>query len=121
MPQTYDKDADNTPVVIRTGATRLKSVQVRQRSVVAPVLFLKLFDDATVTVATQAADFSIRVPAGRTQVDATTLKTIFAGKEGGLIFFTALTYAVSVLNTVSGTAPTAGDEPEVILQWEPLG
>jgi hypothetical protein len=121
MPQTLDQSADNTPVVIRTGSTRLKSITVRQRTSDAPVLFLKLFDDATVTVASQAADFSIRIPAGRTNVDAQALKTIFSGNEGGLIFFTALTYAVSKLNTVSDTTPDAGDEPEVIIQWEPLG
>jgi hypothetical protein len=121
MPRTYDKDADNTVVVIRTGATRIKAVLVRQRTFDAPVLFLKLFDDATVTMNAQAADFSIRVPAGRAGVDAQTAKIIFAGNEGGLIFATALTYGVSKLNTVSDTTPDAGDEPEVIIDWEPLG
>src|SRR3990167_9992124 len=103
MSMTYDKDADNTVVVIRNGATRVKSVTVRQRTFDAPVLFLKLFDDATVTMASQAADFSIRVPAGRSDVDAQVAKVVFSGNEGGLIFATALTYAVSKLNTVSDT------------------
>lgn len=121
MPRSYDKDADNTPVVLRTGACRIKAVEVTQRTIDAPLLFLKLFNDATVTVASQAADFSLMVPAGRTDMDCTKVKAVFSGKRGGMIFDTALTYAVTTLNTVSDVAPDAGDEPEVIIQWEAIG
>lgn len=121
MPKTLDQSADNTAVVVRTGRTLLKAVEVKQRTVDAPILYLKLFNDASVTVGSQAADLVIPIPAGRTDMDAQVHKASFSGKFGGIDFSTALTYAVTVLATVSGTAPDAGDEPEVILHWEPVG
>jgi len=121
MPRLRDQDADNTPVVVRTGACVLKAVKVLQRTFDAPILYLKLFNDATVTVASQAADMVIPIPAGRTNADSQKHKMNGDGDYGGIYFNTALTYAVTTLATVSGTAPDAGDEPEVILDWAPIG
>jgi hypothetical protein len=120
MPQFYDRDADNTAVVIRTGATRLKSVTCRQRVGAAPRLFLQLFNTASITPGTTAPEKVVPIPAGDTQLDCTVNKGSYSGKKGGIQFSTALGYCVTT--THDGlTAPTAGQEPEVIIQWEPLG
>ena len=121
MAKTHDQSADNTPVVIRTGNTKITTIEVKQRTVDAPILYLKLFNDATVTVASQAADMVIPIPPGRTDMDAQVHKVTLSGKLGGIPFDTALTYAVTKLATVSDDAPDAGDEPEVIINWVPLG
>src|SRR5512134_224156 len=116
MPKTHDQSADATAVVIRTGATRLKAIEVKQRTFDAPILHLKLYNDATVNVAADPPRFVFPVPAGRAQIDAQVYKASFSGKEGGIIFDTALTYAVAVEAVAGATAPTAGDEPEVVIQ-----
>lgn len=121
MPKTVDNDADNTPVNVRDGATVLRGIIVEQRTVDAPILYLKLFNDATVTVASQAADMVIPIAPGRTDMGGILHKAVFHGPFGGILFDTALTYAVTTLATVSGTAPDAGDEPKITLQWGSIG
>ena len=120
MPQTYDKDADNTAVVIRTGRCALKSVKVTQRTFDAPVLYLQLFNTASITPGTTAPTAVVTVPAGNANMAATILKATFSGTKGGGEFTTALGYCCTTTHD-GGTAPDAGDEPEVIISWEPLG
>jgi hypothetical protein len=120
MPVTYDKDADNTAVVVRTGATILKSLKVAQRATGAAVVYLQLFNTASITPGTTAPVAVVPVPAGSTIMDAAVLKLIFAGTKGGGQFSTALGYCCTTTHDGS-TSPTAGQEPEVIINWEPLG
>jgi hypothetical protein len=120
MPVTYDKDADNTAVVIRTGRTALKAVTVRQRTFDAPVLYLQLFNTASITPGTTAPVAVIPIPAGNANIGATAHKVAIAGTKGGGEFTTALGYCVGTTHD-NGVAPDAGDEPEVIISWEPIG
>lgn len=120
MPYTRDAAATNTAVVIRTGRTVLISVKVVQRAGAASALFLQLFNTATITPGTTVPVAIITVPAGSAIMDATVLKVTFNGTKGGGEFTTALGYCVTTTAT-GGTAPTAGQEPELIVRWEPLG
>lgn len=120
MALLYDKDADNTPVVVRTGALRLASVKVAQRVAAAPKLYLQLFDSVTVTPGTTKPDVVIIVGAGDSNQDANVHKASFSGKKGGIGFSTGLTYCVTTVSD-GGTAPTAGQEPEVYIEYAPVG
>lgn len=120
MPVTYDRDADGIAVVIRTGRVALKSVSVRQRVAAAGALFLQLFNTASITPGVTAPVTVIPVPAGNSNLDSTALKAIFAGTKGGGEFTTALGYCVTTTHD-GATGPTVGQEPEVIISWEPLG
>jgi hypothetical protein len=120
MAKTYDRDADNTAVVIRTGSTKLTAVEVAQRVAAAPVLYLQLFNTASITPGTTAPFKVVNIPAGNVLLDANKIKEVYSGKHGGIEFGTALGYCVTTTHD-GATAPTAGQEPEVSLQWEPLG
>jgi hypothetical protein len=120
MPYTRDAAATNTAVVIRTGQTALLSVKVAQRAGAAAALFLQLFNTASITPGTTVPIAVVTIPAGSTIMDATVLKVAFSGTKGGAEFTTALGYCVTTTATGS-TAPTAGQEPELIIRWEPLG
>jgi len=120
MPYTRDAAANNTAVVIRTGVTRLLSVKAAQRASAATALFVQLFNTASITPGTTVPVAVLTVPAGNTNMDATVLKANFSGTKGGAEFTTALGYCVTTTATGS-TAPTAGQEPELIIRWERLG
>src|SRR5574337_986568 len=116
MPKTYDAHADNTAVVIRTGATRLKSVEVKQFVGAASQLYLQLFNTASITPGTTAPVKVIPIPAGDTQLDCTVYKENYSGKRGGIEFATALGYCVTTTHD-GASAPTSGQEPAVNIQW----
>lgn len=120
MAYTYDRDADNTAVVARTGRTKIKSVKVSQRVGAAAQLYLQLFNTASITPGTTTPVLVLLVPAGDTLMDAMQIKYVFTGMRGGIDFSTALGYCVTTVHD-GGTAPTAGQEPEVVINWEPLG
>lgn len=119
MSKTYDRDADNTAVVIRTGSTKLTAIKAVQRTFDAPVLYLQLFNTASITPGTTAPVKVIPIPAGAVQ-DAKAIKEAYSGTHGGIEFGTALGYCVTTAHD-NGVAPDAGDEPELEIQWEPLG
>jgi hypothetical protein len=60
----------------------------------------------------------LQVPAGRTDFQFVARKVQFSG-QGGEYFATGLSMAVTTTHDGS-TAPQAGDEPEVILDFEPV-
>ena len=120
MPQTRNNAAENTAVVIRTGATKLKAVRVEQRTFDAPALYLQLFNTASITPGTTAPVKVIPIPAGVADMQAQIYKETYTGTRGGIEFATALGYCVTTTHDGS-TDPDSGDEPVVIIDWEPLG
>jgi hypothetical protein len=112
----------NVPIAVRTGFTLLNSISIRQKTNDAPQLYLQLWNTAaaSVTIGTTAPVMVIPVPAGSTKVEDASLKVTFSGKHGGRQFSTALSYAVATVHD-GGTACDAGDEPEVIVNYEALG
>ena len=119
MAQTRDNAANATGVTVRTGSTKVKAVRVEQRVAAAPRLYLQLYDAASPTVGTTAPTKVVPIPAGVTDMQAAIYKEALTGTRGGLEFGTALSYAVTTHDGL--TAPTAGQEPVVIIDWEPLG
>jgi len=114
-------DAQNaTATEVRSGATLLKNFKVEQRTTDAPRLFLQIFNIASPTVGTDAPEVVIPVPAGSGNFDSARLGGQFQGNGGGLYLSTALSYAVTTTHD-GNTAPDAGDEPVVILDYEQLG
>lgn len=120
MPQTRNNAAGNTAVVIRTGSTKINAVRVEQRVAAAPLLYLQLFNTATVTPGTTLPTKVVMIPAGVAELQAMILKETYSSNRGGLEFGAALTYCVTTVHD-GGVAPTAGQEPVVIIDWEPLG
>ncbi|UOF78542.1 hypothetical protein [Caudoviricetes sp.] len=119
MSQSRTAAANATLVLAHTGENRIKNIQVRQRTFDAPVLHLQMFNAVAPTVGTTAPTDVIQIPAGREGLQHVDVKAIFAGKDGGKRYGTALSYAVTTTHDGS-TAPDAGDEPEVIINYEPL-
>lgn len=120
MSVLYDRDADNTAVVVRTGNTRLNGIKVAQRKVTAPKLYLQLFDSVTVTPGTTKPDMVVPIPAGDANYDVTAHKLSMSGMRAGIGFSTGLTYCVTTVSD-GGAAPAVGDEPEVTIGYAPLG
>jgi hypothetical protein len=111
-----------TVQAIRTGATFLSRIRARQLNNTAPVLYLQLFNVASgsVTLGTTVPNLVLEIPAGVASHDGDSLAVKFDGKEGGKKFSTALSIACTTTATGS-TAPTAGQEPDVNVDWNPLG
>lgn len=107
-----------TATVVRNGACIINRVRVRQYAGAAPRVYLQLFNTNAPTVGTTAPEMVIPVPAGNTQMAATVQDVNLTGK--GNRFSTGLAYAVTTVHD-GAVAPTAGQEPEVIVDWEPLG
>jgi len=107
-----------TALAIRTGNTIVKRIRVRQYAGAAPRLYLQLFNTNAPTVGTTAPEMVIPVPAGNTQKEAAVRDIIIAGNSKH--FGTGLAIAVTTVHD-GAVAPTAGQEPEVIIDWEPLG
>jgi len=113
---------NDTVVAVRTGATLLRSVTMRQPTNDAPQLYVQFWNTAgaSVVIGTTAPVMVLPVPAGSTKVESASLKVNFEGKHGGRLFSTALSYACST--THDGlTAPDVGDEPEVTVDYERVG
>jgi len=118
MAQTTVNAQNATLFLARTGSARLKNIRVTQRTGAAARLFLQVFDAVAPTVGTTLPTLIIPVPAGNTQSDGEVLETRLSSNRGGAIFGTAISFAVTT--TATGlTAPTAGQEPEVSIDWEP--
>ena len=111
----------DTVTAVRTGRSLLRSVSVKQLTEDAPKLFLQIFNVASgsVTLGTTLPDVIVPVPAGET---GRTMhgRAEFQGIHGGLDMATAISYAVTTTATGS-TAPDAGDEPNVKMDWERIG
>lgn len=111
---------------VRNGRCLVKNIRVTQYVAAAPELYLILFNNNAPTVGTvspTAQNAVIPVPAGNANIDANVLDLSLTGKFGGLHFSTGLSYIVATTpNNANGVAgPTAGQEPEVIIDYEPLG
>jgi hypothetical protein len=118
MAQTTVNAQNATFTLARTGSARLKNIRITQRAGAAARLFLQLFDLAAPTVGTTVPTMVIPIPAGNTQSDGEASETRFSSNRGGIIFSTAISFAATT--TATGlTAPTAGQEPEVSVDWEP--
>ena len=112
--------ANATAVNIRNGASFLKNLKVEQRKLSAPQLYLQVYNTNLPTVGTTKPVFVVPVPAMNANVDAASLSIEAMGPFGGMYFSTALSFACTT--TPDGlTAPTAGDEPRVIIDYNQLG
>jgi hypothetical protein len=110
---------DEAPVVLRSGRALIASIKITQFVFDAPALFLQVFNTNAPTVGTTAPVMVLPVPAGTTQWPEWR-KFVFAGKLGGLQFATGLSLAVTTTHDGS-TGPDAGDDPQVIVDWEAVG
>lgn len=120
MARSRTDAANATAVVVRNGRTHIKNIRVEQRASAAPRLFLQIFNTNAPTVGTTAPEMAIPVPAGQANMDAAVLDVPFGAKRGGLELSTGFSYAVTTTPT-NAVAPTAGQEPTVIIDYEPLG
>lgn len=112
--------ADETPVVLRNGKAYIKSIKVEQWTSDAPALHLQVFNTNNPTLGTTAPMLVVPIPAGISGRQCTFNRVQFDGDFGGLYFATGLSFAVSVEHD-GATAPDAGDEPRVTVDYELLG
>ena len=117
MSITRTPAANATAVVVRAGITEVKRIRVKQFNSAAPRLFLQLFNTNAPTVGTTAPELVLRIPAGDSKKDSARAQYQINGND--MNFATGLSYAVTTTHD-GNTAPTAGHEPEVIVDWEPL-
>lgn len=111
---------DATYTAVRTGVTLVKGVRVEQHTTDAPKLYLQLFDAVAPTVGTTAPNDVIEIPAGSDNLDMARIAAQFQSSRGGKYYGTGLAYAVTT--THDGlTAPDAGDEPVVTVDYEAVG
>lgn len=120
MAQTRVTAQGATATNIRSGRTKIKKISVRPGSTTASRVFLQVFDSNSPTVGTTEPIDVLRVPAGDAAVQAPWEKYIFASSYGGKDYPTGLSIAVTTTPT-GASGPSAGAEPEVIVDWEPLG
>ena len=112
--------ANATAVDVRTGAVLIKNIKVTQRTTDAPRLFLQIFNVHNPTVGTTDPEIVIPVPAGNANLDAASLSIEAMSPTGGLYLSTGFAYAVTTV--FDGlTAPDAGDEPQVLIDYNQLG
>lgn len=105
-----------TALVVRNVPVIVSRIRMRQLAGAAPVLYLQLFNSAAPTVGTTAPRMVLPVPPGNTKRDVATLDVQLSGNARH--FDTALAIAVTTVYNGS-VAPTAGQEPEIIIDWEP--
>lgn len=120
MAVTINNAMSGVAVLIRTGSTKLCTIQVSQRAVAAPLLHLQLYDTASPVVGTTAPIKVVPIPAGAINMQQMSYKETYSGSRGGIEFATALACAVTTTHD-GAIGPTAGQEPQVIIRWEPLG
>ncbi len=118
MSQSRVAAQNATATVVRNGACTVERIRARQYAGAAPRLYLQLFNTNAPTVGTTAPEMVIPVPAGDTKKEATQRDVRISGN--GKNFSTGLSYAVTTVHD-GAVAPTAGQEPEVIIDWEPVG
>lgn len=110
---------DENATQISTQANLLRSVKIRQLTEDAPVLYLQVFNSASPTVGSTAPNIVIEVPAG-ISTSQVPLTVEFSGPNGGVFFDTGLATAVTTSPT-NNTAPDAGDEPTVDVDYQEIG
>lgn len=116
MAVSVTNNANADAVAVRNGATRVKKVEIYQRSAAAPVLFLQLFNTNSATPGTTAPEGSvIRIPPGQTGKQAKQ-SIVFASERGGLYLNTGLSYCVTTTHDGS-TSPSSADRPQVKIHW----
>lgn len=120
MAKSVTNAANATAVAVRSGRTHLKNIRLTQRTGAAPRLFLQVFNTNAPTVGTTAPEAVFPVPAGDSNLDCTMLDMPLMGKRGGLELGTGFAYAVTTTPS-NAVAPTAGQEPKVEIDYEPLG
>ena len=120
MARTRTDAANATAVAVRNGRVHIKNIRMEQRAAAAPRLFLQIFNTNAPTVGTTAPEVAIPVPAGQSNMDMQTLDIIVGAKRGGLELSTGFAYAVTTTPT-NAVAPTAGQEPTIIIDYEPVG
>ena len=109
--------ANATATEVRTGAVLIRNARIRQFTAAAPVLYLQIFNVEVPTVGTTAPVEVIRIPAKVTDQQATVTKRTMYSSLGGLYLDTGFAYAVTTTHD-GNTAPDAGDEPEVEINYE---
>jgi len=112
-------NVDETGVDVVTANVLLRSVKVLQKTVDAPALYLQLYNAASPTVGTTAPTMVLPIPAGLASSFATATYK-FSANIGGINFGTALALAVTTTHD-GATGPTAGDEPDVTIEYHPIG
>jgi len=110
--------ADETVVAITSVKNIVRSIKIRQHKTDAPVLYLQMFNNASPTLGVTKPNKVVEIPAGIPNQAAYVTEGI-NGNFGGKYFTTAL--AIAVATTPDGaTAPDAGDEPEVVIDYQAL-
>lgn len=110
--------ADETVVAVSSVQCRVKKITVIQHTFDAPVLYLQLHNLAAPTLGTSKPADVIQIPAGVVGQPAKRVLT-YSGNYGGWWLSTAL--GIGVTTAPDGlTGPTAGDEPEVIIDYEKM-
>ena len=111
----------DTVIACNTGVTLLKTIKWRQFTFDAPTLYIQIFNAAAadVVLGTTAPQMVVKVAAGETD-RIMEGKVILEGAHGGTYLGTGLSYACTTTHDGS-TAPDAGDEPWVRIDYQPLG
>jgi len=115
MAISYTAEQNATATNVRSGATRIKSIEIFMPVDDNPVLYLQVFNSNSPTVGTTAPYLVIPIHAGQTDKQGRQ-KAIFASERGGLLLPSGLSYAVTTTPT-NNTGPDSGDEPGVRVSW----
>lgn len=112
--------ANATAVVVRNGRTIIKNISIEQRNQAAPVLYLQVFNTNAPTVGTTVPVFVMQAPVGNLTLDNNQISADFQGPLGGFDLSAGFSYAVTTTQT-GLTAPTAGQEPRVTVDYNQIG
>ena len=112
-------NVDKTAAVLHSGAVLLRVIRVLQKTDDAPQLFLQVFNTKSPTVGTTAPALVLPVPAG-IKGQGVPYTYHFHGPRGGVELGTGLAIAVTAKYD-DDTSPDAGDEPDVDVEFRPLG
>jgi hypothetical protein len=112
-------NVDETGIDVVTGNVLLRSIKVLQKTGDAPALYLQLYNAASPTVGTTLPTMVLLVPAGLPSSHARTTYD-FSNNLGGINFGTALALAVTTTHD-GAVGPTAGDEPDVTIDYQTIG
>ena len=112
-------NVDENEIDVVTANVRLRSIKILQKTDDAPVLYLQLWNEAAPTAGTDKPTMALPTPAGLSKSHAT-YKYDFSANTGGIVFGTALALAVTT-EPDGNTAPDAGDEPDVTIDYQTLG
>lgn len=119
MAQYRNTGLNATGVLVYTGACKVKKISVRPGADAAPELKVQVFDALAPTVGTTDPQDVARVRAGDSARNREWEKYIYAGSRGGKHYSTGL-FVAATTTAAGSTTPTSGQEPEVIVDYEPL-